>query len=61
VGGACGMHGRREKSIQNFDRKAQTKETTLKTEDGIIMDLRETDWGLSGFRWLRIGNCERFL
>jgi hypothetical protein len=33
----------------------------IKWEDGIIIDLRETDWGWSGFRWLRIGTCERLL
>jgi hypothetical protein len=32
VGGACGTHGRGEKSVQDFDGKAQRKETTWKTK-----------------------------
>jgi hypothetical protein len=45
VGGACGTHGRGEKSVQGFGGKARWKESTWKTkarrwEDGIRMDLR---------------------
>jgi hypothetical protein len=32
VGGACGTHGRREKSVQGFGGKARRKETTGKTK-----------------------------
>jgi hypothetical protein len=32
VGGACGTHGRGEKSVQGFGGKAQRKETIWKTE-----------------------------
>jgi hypothetical protein len=32
VGRACGMHGRREESVQDFGGKAQRKETTQKTK-----------------------------
>jgi hypothetical protein len=32
VGGACGTHGRGEKSVQSFGGKARRKETTLKTK-----------------------------
>jgi hypothetical protein len=32
VGGACGMHGRGEKSVQGFGGKARRKETTGKTK-----------------------------
>jgi hypothetical protein len=32
VGGACGTHGRGEKSVQGFGGKARRKETTRKTK-----------------------------
>jgi hypothetical protein len=32
VGGACGTHGRGNKIVQGFGRKARGKETTRKTE-----------------------------
>jgi hypothetical protein len=32
VGGACGTHGREEKSVQGFGGKARRKETTWKTK-----------------------------
>jgi hypothetical protein len=32
VGGACGTHWRREKSVQGFGGKARRKETTWKTK-----------------------------
>jgi hypothetical protein len=32
VGGACGTHGRGEKSVQGFGRKARRKEITGKTK-----------------------------
>jgi hypothetical protein len=32
VGGACGTHGRGEKTVQDFGGKARRKETTRKTE-----------------------------
>jgi hypothetical protein len=32
VGGACGTHGRGEKSVQGFGGKARRKETTWKTK-----------------------------
>jgi hypothetical protein len=32
VSGACGTHGRGEKSVQSFGGKARRKETTRKTE-----------------------------
>jgi hypothetical protein len=32
VGGACGTHGRGEKSVQSFGGKAGGKKTTRKTE-----------------------------
>jgi hypothetical protein len=32
VGGACGTHGRGEKSVQGFGGKARRKETTGKTK-----------------------------
>jgi hypothetical protein len=32
VGGACGTHGRGEKSLQGFGGKARRKKTTRKTE-----------------------------
>jgi hypothetical protein len=32
VGGACGTHGRGEKSVQGFSGKARRKETTEKTK-----------------------------
>jgi 50S ribosomal subunit-associated GTPase HflX len=32
MGGACGAHGRGEKSVQGFSRKARRKEATRKTE-----------------------------
>jgi hypothetical protein len=32
VGWECGRHGRGQKSVQNFGRKARRKETTWKTE-----------------------------
>jgi hypothetical protein len=51
VGGVCGTHGRRQKTVQGFGGKARGKETTRKTkaqmEDGIRMDLtvKEMGWG----------------
>jgi hypothetical protein len=32
VGGACGTHGRGEKSVQGFGGKSRRKETTWKTK-----------------------------
>jgi hypothetical protein len=32
VGGACGLHGRGEKSVQGFGGKAWRKQTNRKTE-----------------------------
>jgi hypothetical protein len=32
VGRTCGMYGRGEECVQGFDRKAERKETTLKTK-----------------------------
>jgi hypothetical protein len=32
VGGACGTHGRGEKSVWSFGEKARRKETTWKTK-----------------------------
>jgi hypothetical protein len=32
VGGACGTHGKGEKSVQGFGGKARRKETTIKTK-----------------------------
>jgi hypothetical protein len=32
LGGACGKHGRGEKSVQGFGGKARRKETTWKTK-----------------------------
>jgi hypothetical protein len=32
VGGACGTHGRGERSVQGFGGKARGKETTWKTK-----------------------------
>jgi hypothetical protein len=60
VGGACGTHGRGQKSVQGFGGNASTKETLgrprRRWEDGIRMDLGETGSGVgSGFSWLRIG------
>jgi hypothetical protein len=33
VGGACGTHGREEKSVQGFGGRARRKETNRKTEE----------------------------
>jgi hypothetical protein len=52
VGGACGTHGRGEKSVQGFGGKVRRKETTWKTKawvgKGIRMDLREIGLGGCG-------------
>jgi hypothetical protein len=51
VGGACGTHGRGEKSVQGFDGKNRRQETTGKRrrwEDGIRMDLGEIGLGGCG-------------
>jgi hypothetical protein len=61
VGGACGMHGRREKRVQSFGGKPEGKRPLRRPrrrwEDGIKMDLREIGSGgvWSGFTWHRIG------
>jgi hypothetical protein len=51
VGGACGTHGRVDKSVQGFGRPRH------RWEDGMRMDLRETGLGgvWIGFDWLRTG------
>jgi hypothetical protein len=59
--GACGSHGRGEKSVQGFGRKALRKETTRKTRgiDGMMRSewisgrLARGVW--SGFNWIRTG------
>jgi hypothetical protein len=52
VGGACGTHGRGEKSVQGFGGKARRKETMgrprRRWEYGIRMDLREIGLGGCG-------------
>jgi hypothetical protein len=58
VGGACGTHGRGEKSVKGFyGRKPEGKRPLGRPrciwEDGIRMDLKEIGWR-SGFSWLRI-------
>jgi hypothetical protein len=42
VGGACGTHGRGEKSVQGFGGKARRR----RWEDGIGMDFKEIGLGL---------------
>jgi hypothetical protein len=55
VGGACGMHGRREKSVQGFGGKARRKEPLERPrsrwEDGIRMDRREIGVSVD---WIRV-------
>jgi hypothetical protein len=54
VGGACGTHGRGEKSVQGFGGKTRRKETTWKMGSEWI--LGRLAWGVSiGFDWLRTG------
>jgi hypothetical protein len=52
VGGACGTHGRGEKSVHGFGGKARRKRPLGKPrrrwEDGIRMDLREIGFGGCG-------------
>jgi hypothetical protein len=60
VGGACGTHGRGEKSVEGFGGKARRKRPLgrprRRWEDGIRMDLREIGLGVwFGFYWLRTG------
>jgi hypothetical protein len=57
VGGACGTHGRGEKTVEGFGGKARRKERPLgrprrRWEDGTRMDLREI--GLGGVDWIRL-------
>jgi hypothetical protein len=42
--GACGSHGRGEKSVQGFGRKALRKETTRKTRGIDGMNGSQGDW-----------------
>jgi hypothetical protein len=56
VGGACGTHGRGERSVQGFGGKSEGKRPLgrprRRWEDGIRMDLRGTDlWGVD---WIRL-------
>jgi hypothetical protein len=60
VGGACGTHGREKKVYKVLVRKPEGKRPLgrprRRQEDGIRMDLGETDWGVwTGFSWLRTG------
>jgi hypothetical protein len=58
AGGACGTHGRGEKSVHGLGGKARRKETTRKTEDGRLWSkwiLGRLGGGLSAFAWLRLG------
>jgi hypothetical protein len=52
VGGACGTHGRGEKSVQGFGGKGKKPfgRPRRRWEDGIIVDFRETGWGV-GVEW----------
>jgi hypothetical protein len=52
VGGACGTHGRGEKSVEGFGGKARRDHLEDQGVDGIRMDLRET--GLGGVYWIRL-------
>jgi hypothetical protein len=56
VGGACGTHGRGERSVQGLVGKPEGKRPLgrprRRWEDGIRMDLREI--GLGGVDWIRI-------
>jgi hypothetical protein len=44
VGGACGTHGRGEKSERVFVGKVRRKETTRKTEGGLYQNGSFGDW-----------------
>jgi hypothetical protein len=58
VGGTCGTHGRREQSVgyKVLVRKSEGKiplgRPRRRWEDGIRMDLRETDWG--SVEWIQL-------
>jgi hypothetical protein len=56
MGGACGKHGRREKSVQDFGGKARRKELLVRPrrrwEDGIRMNLEKSDLG--SVEWIRL-------
>jgi hypothetical protein len=57
VGGACGTHGRGEKSVQDFRGKTRRIKRPLgrprrRWEDGIKMDFREI--GLGCVDWIRL-------
>jgi hypothetical protein len=49
VGGACGTHGRGQKSVQGFGRKPEGKGPLVRPrrrwENVIRMDLRKIGWG----------------
>jgi hypothetical protein len=54
VGGACGTHGRGEKTVQGFGGKDRRKETTGKTKAYVgRMDIREIGLG-GGVDWIRL-------
>jgi hypothetical protein len=60
VGRACGTHGRGEKIVQGFDRKARRKgplgRARRRWKGGIRMYFGEIGFGVwIGFDWLRIG------
>jgi hypothetical protein len=66
VGGACGTHGRGEKSVQGFGGKVQRKDH-LKDEgvDGKMRSewiLEKLAWWMwIGFDWLRTGTGDELL
>jgi hypothetical protein len=66
VGGARGMHGRGQKSVQGLVGKPEGKRSLAsprcRWEDGIRMVLGRLAWGAwIGFDWLRIGTGGRLL
>jgi hypothetical protein len=56
VGGACGTHGRREKSVQDFGGKARRTQTTSK--DRCIDGRMGSQWNLGrlagGVEWIQL-------
>jgi hypothetical protein len=58
VGGACGTHRRGERSVKSFGGEAEGKRSLVRPrrrwENGIRMDLGESDWTVRGVEWIQL-------
>jgi hypothetical protein len=52
MGGTCGTHGRGQKIVQGFGGKDRRNEKRRRWDEGIRMDLRETEW--RSVEWIQL-------